>query len=101
MLPTMPAGHCGSRFGPDRIGDGRVPELCKGLAGAAAGCHELAAANLDGVRDQVLLAWEYRFARHVLESLDGHYTGGQQLFDHPGSTFLGFGSLPRLLHSRG
>jgi len=31
--------------------DGRVPELCKGLAGAAAGCHELAAANLDGVRD--------------------------------------------------
>jgi hypothetical protein len=75
----------------------RVPKLGEGLTGAAAGC----AADLDRVRDQVFLARKYRFARHVLESFHGHYTGGQQLSDHPGSTFFGIGGLPRLLHSRG
>lgn len=53
-------------------------------------------------QSQVLLAREYRLAEHVIESLDGHYTGGQQLFDHPESTFFGMtGGLARLLHSRG
>ena len=48
------------------------------------------------------LSYRYRLARRVIESLDGHYTGGQQLFDHPESTFFGMtGGLARLPHSRG
>ena len=79
-----------------------MSELGEGLAGAAASRHELAAAAFYRVRDQVLLAREHRLAGHVLESLDGHYAGGQQLLDHPGSIFFGrIGGLARLLHSRG
>ena len=79
---------------------GRMPELGKGLARAAAGRHELTATAVDRVRNQVLLAGEYRFAGKVLKSLNDRYTGGQELFDHPASTFFGVaGGLARFRHS--
>ena len=79
-----------------------MPELDQGLARAATSRHELAATAFDRVRNQVLLAREYRFTRNVLKSLDDRYTSGQQLLDHPASTFLGVaGGLARFRHSVG
>jgi hypothetical protein len=52
-------------------------QLAESLTGAAAGGHELAAADLDRLRDYFLLAREYRFAGHVLEGFHRYRPGGQ------------------------
>jgi hypothetical protein len=100
MLPTSPGRPerlaflaCGDR-------DGGVPKPGECFASATSGRYEFAAASFDGVHDKGFLARKTQLPWHVLERLDSHHAVEQQLFHHIGSTFLGLGGLPRLLHSR-